>query len=108
MDFLGGLAGLFRCLNVTFECLDLQKVGWKNLAENFKTSSDLIYFLKIDPILPKLLPIEGGAIVLAKVVVETQSYNCHSFLVFPQLALQEEHDQCLTSISTIERDNLSI
>ena len=31
---------MFRFLDLTFERLDLQKTGWKNLAGNFKTSSD--------------------------------------------------------------------
>ena len=60
--------GLFGFLDLTFEPLDLQKSGWKNLAENFKTISKLMYFLKIDWDLAKLLPIEGGAILMAKVV----------------------------------------
>ena len=39
--------GLFRFLDLTFEPLDLQKSGQENLAENFKTSPDLMYLLKI-------------------------------------------------------------
>ena len=58
-------------MDLTFEPLDLQKSGWKNHVENFKIIEKLIYFLKIDCILAKLLPLEGGAILMAKVVKVT-------------------------------------
>ena len=62
------ISGLFRDLGITFKPLDLQRSGQENLAENFKTSSDLMYFFKIDWNLAKLFPTEGDAILLAKVV----------------------------------------